>query len=167
MEHKTPKAKGNDRLHNDMKIYGKENFKFEVVEQCEQSELSERELQYIQKENPFYNFIGKPKTPEMKKHISNQVRKWWAKLPESTRSRIINNNLTGPKKGHSVSKETRAKISAKVSEIQKQKVKCLETGEIFNSIGEFEDYVGACTGTCAAYWKGKIKSVKGYHVEKV
>ena len=68
--------------------------------------------------------------------------------------------------GHKVSAETRSKISAKISKIQKIRVKCLETGQVFESIGDFEKSVGACTGTCSAYWKGKIKSVKGYHVEK-
>lgn len=63
--------------------------------------------------------------------------------------------------------ETRKKISAKVSEVQKQKVVCLETGEIFESVGDFEKYVGTYSGACANYWKGKIKTVKGFHVKKV
>lgn len=45
-------------------------------------------------------------------------------------------------------------------------VRCIETGEIYNSVGEFED-AKAYRGACSAYWAGRIKSVKGYHVEKV
>lgn len=165
MEHKTPKANGNDRLHSDMKKYGLENFSFEVIEECDMSELRQRELDYIRKMQPYYNFIGVRKTEEMKQKVSNGVAKWWKDLPETTRHKIITQNLTGPKKGHTVSAETRAKISKKVSEIQKQKVKCLETGEVFESIGDFEKAY-AYPGACAAYWRGVIKSVKGFHVEK-
>lgn len=166
VEHRTPKAGGNIVLHNDMKNYGIENFIFEVIEECEPSELSERELYYIHKEKPYYNTVGKPVPEERKRKISQSLKKWWRELPEGAKSKIIENNLTGPEKGHEVSKETRAKISKKVSEVQKQKVKCVETGVIYASIGDFEKAVGASSGTCAAYWKGKIKSVKGYHVEK-
>lgn len=167
IEHRTPKAGGNDLLHNDMKKYGIDNFVFEVLEECEQSKLLERELYFIKTMQPYYNRVGKTVTKEVREKISNSAKKWWNKLPEATKQKIITNNLTGPKKGHSVSAETRAKISKKVSEVQKQKVKCVETGQIFTSVREFEIFVGASNGTCAAYWRGKIKSVKGYHVEKV
>lgn len=165
-EHKTPKANGNNRLHGDMQKYGIDNFVFEVVEECTKENLLERELFYIKTLKPFYNYVGRKRSKETKAKISASTRKWWNNLPCETQQRIIKKNLTGPKKGHEVSAETRTKISKKVSEVQKQKVKCLETGEIFNSVGEFENAVGACSGTCGAYWRGKIKSVKGFHVEK-
>ena len=166
-EHKTPNAYGNDRLHGDIQKYGVDNFIFEVIEECGKEMLRDKELHYIHTLNPYYNTIGKKRTEETKKNVSKGVSKWWNNLPNETKERIIKNNLTGQPKGHKVSKETREKISRKISEIQKQKVRCVETGEIFNSVGEFEESVGACTGTCAAYWRGKIKSVKGFHVEKV
>ena len=166
MEHKTPKANGNDKLHKDIQQYGIENFKFEILEECSENELSQKELCYIKVYKPYYNTVGKPVSQETKKKISQSTKKWWNNLSEDKKEIIIKNNLKGPKKGHVVTLETRKKISKKVSEIQKQKVKCIETGEIFESVGMFEKSVGACTGTCAVYWKGKIKSVKGYHVEK-
>lgn len=166
IEHKTPKANGNDSLHSDMQKYGLENFKFEIIEECEEKLLLKRELHYIKTLKPFYNTVGNKLSPETKKKISASTKKWWDGLPEEKKQFVINNNLKGPAKGHIVSSKTRKKISKKISEIQKQKVRCIETGEVFNSIGDFEKSVGACTGTCAAYWKGKIKSVKGYHIEK-
>ena len=166
IEHKTPKANGNNRLHQDMKKYGIKNFEFKIIELCELSELSERELYFIKKLNPYYNKIGKSLPEETKKKISDTLKKHWGTLSDEAKIKIIKNNLKGPPVGHAVSKETRKKISKRISEIQKQKVICLETGEIFLSVKDFEKSVGACTGTCAAYWKGKIKSVKGYHVEK-
>lgn len=166
MEHKALNAYGNDRLHNDIQRFGANNFSFEVLEECKKSELRDKELQYIHSRNPFYNFVGRKKTPETRKKISDGTRRWWNALSDSKKESIILNNLSGPRIGHKVSAETRQKISCKVSEIQRQKVRCLETGEIFESVGAFENSVGACGGTCAAYWRGRIKSVKGFHVEK-
>ena len=71
--------------------------------------------------------------------------------------------------GHTVSAETREKISKKLSGVPTgsgSRVRCVETGEIFETIEAFEKAVGASRSTCYAYWKGRIKSVKGYHVEK-
>lgn len=166
-EHKTPKAWGNDSLHNDMKKYGVQNFDFEILEICKPSELLEKELYFIKKLKPYYNYVGKPIPEKTRKKISKGVKIWWNALDEEMQQKIIKNNLKGPRKGHEVLKSTREKISRKISEIQKQKVKCVETGEIFQSIGDFEKSVGAYSGACAFYWRGKIKTVKGYHVEKV
>lgn len=54
----------------------------------------------------------------------------------------------------------------KAANLKKQRVMIVETGEEFDSIGELERHLGACTGTVAAYRSGKIKTVKGVHVEK-
>lgn len=167
MEHKTPKAGGNDRLHKDMQRFGIENFKFEVLKECEPSELLIEERRFIKEQHPFYNTVGKAVPDETRKKISESLKEWWKAIPKEKKEEFIRNNLKGPAKGHTVSLETRRKISAKVSEVQKQKVVCLETGEVFESVGAFEKAVGACSGTCGAYWSGKIKSVKGFHVEKV
>lgn len=165
-EHKTPKSGGNDRLHKDIQTFGISKFEFEVLEECNRYELNVKELQYIKKLNPFYNFVGKPLPKNTRCKISGTLKKYWNGLSDEKKQSIIKNNLKGPPIGHTVSNETKAKIGKRVSEIKKQKVKCIETGEIFASVGAFEKSVGACTGTCAAYWKGKIKSVKGFHVEK-
>ena len=150
-----------------MKKYGVQNFDFEILEICKPSELLEKELYFIKKLKPHYNYVGKPIPEKTRKKISKGVKIWWDALDEEMQQKIIKNNLKGPRKGHEVLKSTREKISRKISEIQKQKVKCVETGEIFQSIGDFEKSVGAYSGACALYWRGKIKTVKGYHVKKV
>lgn len=166
IEHKTPKARGNDLLHKDIQEKGIDNFTFSILEECGVDNLNLKELQYIKKYNPFYNTVGKKVSDETRKRISDGTKKWWNNLPDNKKESIIVNNLTGHKKGYIVSDETKRKISESVSRVQKQKVRCIETGKIYDSVGDFEKAVGACTGTCAAYWKGKIKTVKGYHVEK-
>lgn len=165
-EHKTPKAKGNTNLHKDIQEKGIDNFEFSIIEECNIEDLNLKELQYIKTLNPFYNTVGKSVSEETRKKISEGTKKWWDSLPQKQKDSIITNNLTGHAKGYKVSEETKQKISRKVSEVQKQKVRCIETDEVFESVSAFEKHVGACTGTCAAYWKGKIKSVKGFHVEK-
>lgn len=167
MEHKTPKSNGNNRLHTDIQEIGKENFEFTVLEECTLEDLRDKELQYIRSINPEYNFVGKRRTTEEKKRISDGTKKWWEELPKETRDKIIKNNLKRPKVGHPVSEETRRKISQKVSEVQKVKVSCIETGEIFDSIGDFDKYVGLKKGATTAYLSGRTKSVKGFHVERV
>lgn len=167
MEHKTPKANGNDRLHNDMKKFGVNNFELEVLEECKKEELKSKELHYIKTLEPFYNTVGKKVPEKTRRKISESTKKWWDSLDDSEKQKIINNNLKGPKKGHAVSGETRKKISKKISEVQGIKVMIVETGEVFDKIKLCEEYLGAYKGTVYAYWKGKIKSVKGYHVVRV
>lgn len=164
-EHKTPKANGNPRLHNDMKKYGLENFLFEVIEECSKSELKSREQFYIKKELPHYNTIGKPCPEERKEKLSNSIKQWWQELPEQKKNKIYN-NLKPPKVGHPVSKETREKLRQSAIKQLSQKVMIVETKQTFNSIKECEKYLGAYKGTCSAYFAGKIKSVKGYHIVK-
>lgn len=170
MEHKTPKARGNDLLHKDIQN-DINSFTFEIIEECKKEELSDKEIYYIDLLKPEYNVIkkGRAFNEDFRKKVSESCKKWWANLPEETKNKIIKNNLKGPKEGHTVSNETRRKISntLKENKVGKIKVKILETGKIFNSIGELERYLNACTGTCAAYWKGKIKTVKGLHIVKV
>ena len=166
MEHKTPKAKGNDKLHKDIQDFGKENFEFLVIEECSKEELRQRELEHIRSRNPYYNYIGKKKTEEERRVVSEGVKRWWAGVSDEYKQKVIKENLTGPRKGHAVSEETRRKISKKVSIVQKQRCRIIETGEEFESVGDLERHLGAYPSTCAAYWRGTIKSVKGFHVEK-
>lgn len=165
-EHKTPKAYGNDRLHFAMQELGIENFEFKVLEICKKSELNSKELYYIKKLNPEYNTIGKKRTRLQRENISKGTKKWWDNLSPETKEKIIKNNLKGPKKGHEVSQETRRKIRKWVQENQGVPVMIVETGQKFKTIKDLENFLGAYHGICASYWKGKIKTVKGFHVVK-
>lgn len=168
MEHKTPKANGNDRLHGDIQKYGINNFDFIVLEECspDQETLLQREQHYIKARNPYYNTIGKVVSEETRRRISEGTKRWWEKLPDETKNRIIKNNLKPPRIGHPVTEKNKAALRKSIRERQCVPVRIIETGEVFPSISELENHLGACTGTCAAYWSGKIKTVKGFHVEK-
>ena len=44
-------------IHNAIKKYGEENFQIELLEECENSLLSEREKYWIKEKNSFYHVI--------------------------------------------------------------------------------------------------------------
>jgi group I intron endonuclease len=165
-EHKTPKAHGNPRLHADIQKFGIDNFDFKVLEECKESELKSKELQFIKAISPYYNTVGKKISDETRKKISDTVKIWWEGLPEEHKQKVIKNNLKGPGKGHSVSKETREKLRNFNLENMGIKVMIVETGQVFSKIRLLEEHVGAGNGTVYAYFRGKIKTVKGYHVVK-
>lgn len=55
-QHKTEAKKNNyNLLYSDMNTFGIENFKIEVIEECKESELNQREHYYIYTLDPFYN----------------------------------------------------------------------------------------------------------------
>ena len=53
--------RGSSPLYKDMKIYGVENFSFEVIEECHINELNTKEIYWIKYYNSFYN--GYNRTP--------------------------------------------------------------------------------------------------------
>lgn len=167
MEHKTPNAYGNDRLHGDMKKYGKENFSFTVIEECKKEELSNREMFYIHSMSPSYNVVGMPKSEEAKKKVSDGAKRWWRELPKETRDKIISNNLMRPRLGREVKPETREKLRKAAIQQLSRPIRCIETGEVYPSQKDFEQVIGAYSGCCSQYFAGKIKSVKGFHIERV
>lgn len=144
-QHLTLNAYGHGRKFDaDLHRYGVNNFEFTVIEYCSREELLERERYYIDLLQPAYNVIvrGRKRDQDFCRRVSDGTKRWWNSLPEKTKDKIISNNLTGPAVGHSVSPETREKISRKVSEVQKQRVMIVETGEVFDSIGELESISG-------------------------
>lgn len=118
-EHRCISHEGNDRIKQDLKMYGKNNFKYEVLEECEESELDERERYYISKLKPEYNVAagGKSGSREYPDYviekISKKAKEQWQNMSEEERVKIVTHNLKGPRKGHPVSEETRQKLRDK------------------------------------------------------
>ena len=120
-EHLSPKsAHKSTNLAKAFKKYGKENFDFSVLEYvCCESDLASREMFWIEKLKPEYNMnsgglgnSGRTLSNELKAKLKERGQTYWESLPSAQKLRVITNNLTGPKKGHAVSIETRGKLRA-------------------------------------------------------
>ncbi len=115
-DHRCVSHERNRHLRFALMKYGKENFKYEVLEECKEDELDEREKFYIEKLNPEYNVLegGQSSrggmTDEIKAALSESGKRQWENLPEDRKKQIVSNNLVGPRKGHPVSEDTREKL---------------------------------------------------------
>lgn len=115
-DHRCISHETNRHLKHALVKYGKENFKYEVLEECKASELDEREIYYINLLKPEYNATSggqgrcKRLSDDVKKVLSNHAKQQWEKMTEEEKQERIKKNLVGPRKGHPVSKETREKL---------------------------------------------------------
>lgn len=112
---KQKETKHSKLFHDELNKYEKDDFVVEVLEECDDENLLSRERYYIDLLDPPYNSVKRSRDDDFKKRISEGTKKWWSTLPNETREKIINNNLTGQPVGHPVSKETREKISASLT----------------------------------------------------
>ena len=172
--------------------YGIEHFKFDVLEECSLEALNAKERYYISELKPEYNVCaggtgpnGLHLTDEEKERSRQAAKKQWADLTEEQKRHVIEKQLTGPPKGHKVSAETREKlrkanIGKHLTESAKQKiafqnslsmkgnkngnkkVRCVETGEIFESIKQAAEYVGITPGGITSVLKGRQRKAGGY-----
>ena len=114
-DHRCISHESNIHLKNALIKYGRENFKYEILEECDVSNLDEREIFYISKLKPEYNISSggqravNKHSESTKKIISQKSKKQWENMSEETKQKIIN-NLTGPKEGHKVSEKTKEKL---------------------------------------------------------
>jgi group I intron endonuclease len=85
--------RGRKALYDDMRKYGHENFKLEILEICDESELDEKEMYYIENYNatnekigynrtkyakPFQDpkIVAKSHSPRIMKMHGKRIRKW-------------------------------------------------------------------------------------------
>ena len=135
IEHTCPSSISNNRTINKAyRKYGKENFVYEVLEECAESELDEREIYWIEKLRPVYNMTkggvgvtGHHHTEEVKRILAIKAKKQWDSLSDKEKNERLTNNLKGPQKGHQVSKETKEilrkkQLGKKLSEETKRKI---------------------------------------------
>lgn len=117
-DHVSPRSlRRNHTLAKAFRKYGIEAFMFCVLEECQETDLAERERYWISKWSPEYNMTeggdgqwGRLLSEKSRQQIAEKLRiRWNLKTPEQ-KAQFIRHNLRGPRKGHSVSLETREKL---------------------------------------------------------
>lgn len=87
-DHRCISHESNRHLKYALAKYGKENFKYEVLEECDESELDEKERYYIEKLKPEYNVTNggqdslRRYPDEIKKKISEKSKEQWANMSD-------------------------------------------------------------------------------------
>lgn len=198
-DHRCVSHESNRHLKHALKKYGKENFKYEVLEECQESELDDRERYYIETLKPEYNVTNggqdslRRYPKEVRKKISERSKRQWDNMTDEERQHRISHNLTGHRRGYTMSEETKAKLrdknlgkkqSPETIEKRRQtmlekkrngykhdnsshmkKVKCIETGEVFKSVKDAAESIGAAPNSVSSMLKGRQKTVRGFHFE--
>lgn len=117
-EHRCISHESNIHLKRALNKYGKENFKYEILELCAEEELDEREVYYINAVKPEYN-VSTGGQRSLRKYpdsvravISAKSKEQWHRMTEEEKERRIKNNLTGQgwNKGISPSAEVKEKL---------------------------------------------------------
>lgn len=171
-EHKTPNAslKSKSALFvSDIRRYGIESFRFEVLEECSEAELRTKEKKWIDKLQPEYNVQRTPRavSEERRKQISATLKRRWEEKPEIEKRAIIERQLIGPRKGHPVSEETREKLRRANLGQGRYGVRIAETGVVYRTAKECAKALGCSYFTILNGINGKTKTTKGYHLERV
>lgn len=150
-----------------MDFYGRENFKLEILEECNAELLKEREHCWISTLNPAYNIRGKGKNINS---VSEETKK---RISEAQKGRAPWNV------GIETSEETKAKLSAALKAVSATRdmsdngrhrpIKCVETGQVFASIREASTVTDIPYKGIQKVLAGVIKKTHGYsfiYVEK-
>lgn len=167
-------------IRDAIKKYGKDNFQIEIIDRAKTlDELNEKECYWIN----FYNSLV-PNGYNLRDGGMNY------KCSETTKKKLseLNSGSNNPNYGKPRSAETRRKVSEarkgmKFTEEHKQhlreshlgvvnecllkRVKCVETGQIFNSIKEAKAFCGNPNLHIGAVCRGERKSAGGYRWEYV
>ena len=92
-QHKSHSKKRNTKLYYAMRKYGIENFIFEVLEECDENIINDKEIYYISSLNPYYNMTdgGDGGGFLNKKHGD----KWKSAIKESNSKKVACYDLDG------------------------------------------------------------------------
>lgn len=118
-DHRCISHESNRHLKYALKKYGKDNFKYEVLEECLEDELDAKERHYIETLKPEYNVTNggqdslRRYPEDVRKKISNKSKEQWENMTDEERQHRITHNLTGHRVGYAMSEETKAKLRDK------------------------------------------------------
>lgn len=115
-EHRYISSESNESLKLAYKKYGRENFEFEVIEECSEEMLNEREIYYIKILKPKYNrtaggtgCLNHRVDKKTRMILSQKAKQQWKNMSEEEKQYRIKHNLKTPI-GHYVSEETKEKL---------------------------------------------------------
>ena len=122
-DHKAPRSLNrNHVLSRAMRRHGRENFILEVLEQCEESSLSRREIFWIAELKPHYNMTaggigarGVRHSEETKRRLSALGKMQWGRKTEAQKMEFVRSNLIGWQKPRIFTADTRRSISEKLT----------------------------------------------------
>lgn len=144
----------NQVLYKTMRKYGIENFKFEIIEECELDELDEKENCYIEKYNTYihaeksngYNMTIGGESTRGYKHSEETKRK----MSEARKGKTLSTLENGKK-------FTQEHID-KLNESKKKKIEC--DNIIFDSAKECAEHYGLKYNIMINWLKGYTKMPK-------
>lgn len=156
--------------------YGLDSLVFSILEEVEDEfKLIDKEQEWMDKLNPKYNSSLIAKAPSQDPRVSKNISKSLTgrKLSQETKNKI--SNSTKGKIGKPHTDESKEKIRSKLigrvmPEYQRQKlsksksmaIKCVETGQIFDSMKEAGEHLGCHSNVISLICKGKRKTCHGY-----
>lgn len=133
------KATDNYAIHSAIRKYGKDNFIWEIIEECLNENLDEREKYWIAFYDTYYNGYNETKGGDN----ANSLLNW----KEGHKEEELKMALNGLKYAQQHNKEHREehlkqleKVREKARLSRSQKVCCIELNLIFNSLSEAETW---------------------------
>jgi len=156
----------NNKLYNAMRKYGKNNFIWNELEYCNESELEERERFWINYFNSYHIGYNSTTGGERKKEVSRESRdkmsighkgqRGWnsgrklGPLPDSTKEKL---RISAYK----------ARGKNRLNQKTRKPIKCIETGIYYDSIRDCSNKTGINRLSITMQLRGKYKSAGGYH----
>lgn len=157
----------NSHLQRAYNIYGKNNFRFEILEICEEKDLLKIEQKYLDKY--FDNGITcYNENPIASKPPSQQGKIPWNKDKTGIYSEETLQKMSEAKKNKKLSEEHKNKIKCTTRNKEyntSKKVLCIEINTIFKSINEAERITGVNRKNISKCCKNTRKTAGGYHWE--
>lgn len=165
----------NSKIYNAIKKYGKDNFIWNELEYCNESELEEREVFWIKYFDSFNNGYNSTTGGERRKELSKESR---------CKMSIGHKGQPGWNKGLKLgplSEETKVKLRIaainaikqnRESQKNRKKIRCIETGIIYDSIRDCNNKTGISRLSLSRQLRGIYHSAggywnKGFHFEEI
>lgn len=171
----------NTQLREDIALYGLENFRFEILEECKEEELDERELHYIEVIKPEYNVCmeGNPFTQKNLEIIRELSRKpvrcvednrvFPSQRDAANAYDVCESSLCNVLHGKQVTvggfhfEYADERPSETRENKTKKPVRCVEMGIVFPTIAEAAKAVGINSRTISAALNGQSFTAAGFH----